>query len=142
MKTARIYQRPKNAMQSGRARTDRWILEFEPREPQRPDPLTGWAGSGDTANQVRLNFPTLEAAKDYATREGLAYHVIPAPERNFTWWSYRAQDWAASDRGRRLDHMWASPGLASQATAHRVLEPCRGWDRPSDHVPLILELEV
>ena len=61
---------------------------------------------------------------------------------NYTWWSYRALDWAASDRGRRLDHMWASPSLAPQATAHRVLEPCRGWERPSDHVPLILELEV
>ena len=67
---------------------------------------------------------------------------IPAPQRCFTWWSYRARDWAASDRGRRLDHMWASPQLAPQATAHRVLEPCRGWARPSDHVPLICELEI
>ena len=67
---------------------------------------------------------------------------IPAPQRCFTWWSYRARDWAASDRGRRLDHMWASPQLAPQARAHRVLEPCRGWARPSDHVPLICELEI
>jgi hypothetical protein len=79
MTAARIYQRPKNAMQSGRARTDHWILEFEPREQQRPDPLTGWAGSGDTRNQVKLGFPTLDAAKEYAEREGISYHVIPAP---------------------------------------------------------------
>jgi len=79
MKTARIYQRPKNAMQSGRANTGRWILEFAPSEQQIPDPLTGWAGSGDTASQLRLGFPTLEAAQAYATREGLAFHVIPAP---------------------------------------------------------------
>ena len=78
--TARIYQRPKNAMQSGRANTDRRILEFDPGERQVPDPLTGWAGSGDTSNQLRLGFPTLEAAKAYAEREGLAYHIVPAPE--------------------------------------------------------------
>ena len=88
MKTARIYQRPKNAMQSGRARTDRWILELEPAEKQRPDPLTGWAGSGDTDNQVRLGFPTVEAAKAYAERAGLAYHVVPAPERKLKLQAY------------------------------------------------------
>jgi hypothetical protein len=88
MKTARIYQRPKNAMQSGRARTDRWILEFEPAEKQRPDPLTGWAGSGDTANQVRLGFSSMEAAQAYAEREGYAYHVVPAPERKLKLQAY------------------------------------------------------
>ena len=72
----------------------------------------------------------------------LGRRFIPAPERNFTWWSYRAQDWAASDRGRRLDHLWASPSLAPQATAHRVLEACRNWERPSDHVPLVVELSL
>ena len=66
MAIARIYQRPKNAMQSGRAQTDRWVLEFEPAEAKRPDPLTGWAGSGDTREQVRLSFPTAEAAQAYA----------------------------------------------------------------------------
>jgi exodeoxyribonuclease-3 len=67
---------------------------------------------------------------------------VPAPERNFTWWSYRARDWAASDRGRRLDHMWVSPDAAGRVVSHKVLEPCRGWARPSDHVPLICELVI
>ncbi|WP_310469249.1 exodeoxyribonuclease III [Sphingomonas sp.] len=67
---------------------------------------------------------------------------VPAPERCFTWWSYRSLDYTQNDRGRRLDHMWASPELAGTVTGHRVLEPCRGWQRPSDHVPLICELEV
>ena len=88
MSTARIYQRPKNAMQSGRARTDRWVLDFAPGEAQRPDPLTGWAGSGDTRNQLRLSFPTLEAAKAYAEREGLAFTVVPAPERTLKLQAY------------------------------------------------------
>ena len=65
---------------------------------------------------------------------------IPAPTRNYTWWSYRSPDWTKNDRGRRLDHMWCSRALASQAVAHRVHEPCRNWERPSDHVPLVVEL--
>ena len=88
MPQARIYQRPKNAMQSGRANTDRWTLEFEPSEPQTPDPLTGWAGSRDTLNQVKLNFPTLDAAKAYADKQGLTYHVVPAPERTLKLQAY------------------------------------------------------
>jgi exodeoxyribonuclease-3 len=67
---------------------------------------------------------------------------VPAPERCFTWWSYRSPDWTRNDRGRRLDHMWASPALANHLAAHTVLEPCRSWARPSDHVPLICEIEI
>jgi len=71
----------------------------------------------------------------------LGRKFVPAPERLYTWWSYRAKDWAESDRGRRLDHMWASPAIADAAITHRVAEPCRGWTRPSDHVPLITEFQ-
>ena len=81
MPTARIYQRPKNAMQSGKYRTDNWVLEFEPAEAKQADPLTGWAGSGDTRDQVHMTFPTSDAAIAYAEREGLAFTVIPAPQR-------------------------------------------------------------
>jgi hypothetical protein len=88
MPTARIYQRPKNAMQSGRYRTDRWILEFEPAEAKRPDPLTGWAGSGDTREQVRLSFATAEAAQAYAEKAGLAFRVEPTPTRTLKLQSY------------------------------------------------------
>ncbi|MDR6787540.1 hypothetical protein J2Y58_000881 [Sphingomonas sp. BE138] len=88
MQTARIYQRPKNAMQSGKARTDHWQLEFEPGEPKRPDPLTGWAGSGDTRDQIRLSFPTCEAAVAYAEAQGLAYAVIPTPTKTLKLQSY------------------------------------------------------
>jgi exodeoxyribonuclease III len=71
----------------------------------------------------------------------LGRRFIPAPERNYTWWSYRARDWQQSDRGRRLDHVWASPDAARAATGHRVLEGARGWMRPSDHAPLITEFD-
>ncbi len=77
MTQAHIYQRVKNAMQSGRSRVGTWELLFEPTDAQRPDPLTGWAGSGDTRRQLRLSFPTLEAAQDYAKREGIEVtHVV------------------------------------------------------------------
>jgi len=80
--TAHIYQTPKNAMQSGKARTGTWVLEHEPAEAKRPDPLTGWAGSGDMRQQLRLTFPSLEAAKAYADSIGLDYHVtMPPPKR-------------------------------------------------------------
>lgn len=85
---ARIFQKPKNAMQSGRAGTQDWVLEFEPAAPKRADPLMGWAGSRDTQEQVRLAFPTLAAATAYAEREGLAYHVIPAPTRRLKLQAY------------------------------------------------------
>ena len=62
---------------------------------------------------------------------------VPAPGRCYTWWSYRNPNWQTNDKGRRLDHMWASPDLARQAVSHRVLEEARNWERPSDHVPLI-----
>jgi exodeoxyribonuclease-3 len=69
----------------------------------------------------------------------LGRKFVPAPERLFTWWSYRAKDWAASDRGRRLDHMWASPTLAGKAVGHEVHEVCRDWEKPSDHIPIVTE---
>ena len=70
---ARIFRRPKSAMQSGPAGQG-WRLEFEPAA-QRLDPLTGWAGSGDTRAQVRLDFPSKEAAMAYAQAQGLTFEV-------------------------------------------------------------------
>lgn len=81
MSHVRIYQKSKNAMQSGRSGTDRWLLEFEPTEAQRADPLMGWAGSGDTRRQLVLNFPTLEAAKAYAAGKGLVATVVQPPRK-------------------------------------------------------------
>lgn len=79
----------------------------------------------------------LQAANNWVD---LGRHFIPAPERLYTWWSYRAKDWKASDRGRRLDHMWASKDVAEKAISHRICEDCRNWLKPSDHIPLITEL--
>jgi exodeoxyribonuclease-3 len=80
----------------------------------------------------------LRAANDWID---LGRHFHPAPARLHTWWSYRAKDWAASDRGRRLDHMWASRDVAAQAIGHVVHEDCRSWLKPSDHVPIVTEFD-
>jgi exodeoxyribonuclease-3 len=61
---------------------------------------------------------------------------IPPEEKIFTWWSYRARDWDAADRGRRLDHVWSSADLAQGLAKIDVLRAARGWERPSDHVPV------
>ncbi|MDP2621799.1 MAG: exodeoxyribonuclease III [Hyphomicrobiales bacterium] len=66
---------------------------------------------------------------------------IPPEERLYTWWSYRAQDWEASDRGRRLDHIWASPGLAERVVTAEVIKQARGWPQPSDHAPVVVRLK-
>ncbi|HET9355378.1 MAG TPA: NADH dehydrogenase ubiquinone Fe-S protein 4 [Sphingomicrobium sp.] len=79
MTVARIVEEQRKTTQSGKARAGRWTLEFERTEGQRPDPLTGWAGSGDTKTQVRLVFDSKEAAVDFARRKGLEVHIVPAP---------------------------------------------------------------
>ncbi len=72
----------------------------------------------------------------------LMRQAIPEPEKIYTWWSYRAADWEASDRGRRLDHIWSSANLSPKLKGIEVLRHARGWDRPSDHVPVIATFEL
>ncbi len=85
---ARIFQRPKNAMQSGRARSDDWVLEFAPSEARRPDPLMGWAGSGDTQVQVVLTFAAQAEAQAYADKYGIAATVHSVPPRRLKLQAY------------------------------------------------------
>ena len=79
MTTARIVETQRNTTQSGKARDGRWTLEFEREQALRPDPLTGWAGSGDTRTQIRLGFDTCDEAVAYATKKGFDIHLVPAP---------------------------------------------------------------
>ena len=85
---ARLYQRPKSSMQSGRARTGQWLLEVEHDEPQRPDPLTGWPGSGATETQVQLKFDTREAALAYAEAHDLTVEIVPLGPRRLKLQAY------------------------------------------------------
>ncbi|MCQ0969458.1 exodeoxyribonuclease III (plasmid) [Paracoccus sp. TK19116] len=60
----------------------------------------------------------------------------------YSWWSYRSPDWDVADKGRRLDHIWASPDIANAGHASRVLRGMRGWERPSDHVPVLASFDL
>ena len=68
--------------------------------------------------------------------------IIPPEQKLFTWWSYRNRDWDASDRGRRLDHVWLTPALAPALRTAGVCREARGWEQPSDHVPVTVELAI
>ena len=80
---ARIFRPSKTAMQSGRAKGANWVLEFEPKDARRPDPLMGWTVTSDTeSSQVKLTFDTKEDAVRYAEAHGIAFQLIdPAPAK-------------------------------------------------------------
>jgi exodeoxyribonuclease-3 len=65
---------------------------------------------------------------------------VPAEQRLYSWWSYRARDWAASDRGRRLDHVWVTEPLAPALARAEIVKEARGWALPSDHVPIVIDI--
>ena len=74
----------------------------------------------------------------------VARRLVPENEKLYSWWSYRAKDWEASDRGRRLDHIWVTGALERSALAggreaFRVHKTARGWEKPSDHAPVTLD---
>jgi exodeoxyribonuclease-3 len=67
--------------------------------------------------------------------------IIPASEPLYSWWSYRARDWSAADKGRRLDHIWVTPGLAGRIRAAQVHRDVRGWEKTSDHAPVTVDID-
>lgn len=87
-KTVRIYRRPKNAMQSGRAQTAEFSLEFDPESPPSTDPVMGWHSSADTRAQLHLKFKTLPEALNYAKNNGLKALVVDNPSQSLKIQSY------------------------------------------------------
>jgi hypothetical protein len=75
-------------LQSGKARTHTWMLEYAPAEAKQPDPLTGWTGSGDTNEQLKLKFPSEATARAYAERNGIAYQVVTTPPKTLKLQAY------------------------------------------------------
>ena len=84
----------------------------------------------------------LETLRQEAGWVDAARHLTPEPEKIYTWWSYRAPDWQAANKGRRLDHIWVSPDLSGTLRAVDVARETRGWTRPSDHAPVTAILEL
>ena len=83
----------------------------------------------------------LTAAQDAGKWVDITRQDIPSGLL-YSWWSYRAKDWDAADKGRRLDHIWATPDIAGAGHGSRILRPVRGWDQPSDHVPVLASFDL
>jgi exodeoxyribonuclease-3 len=99
----------------------RQLLTIVSHTPVETEGLTGWLNTG-FADAVR--------------------HFVPHDEKHYTWWSYRNRDWRASDRGRRLDHVWVTPDLVPLLRRQTTLKDARDWPQTSDHVPVCVELDV
>ena len=87
----------------------------------------------------------LERIRQTCDFSDVARDLVPMEEKLYSWWSYRARDWRKANRGRRLDHIWASPAaktraLAGGREAFTIWEDVRGWEKPSDHAPVVLKL--
>ncbi len=101
----------------------------------------------DVVSHTPVEVDLLNAAISEGRWIDVARAVIPEPEKLYTWWSYRAKDWRASNRGRRLDHVWVTPALEKAALiegrrAFAIRDDCRDWERPSDHAPVMLTLAL
>lgn len=81
----------------------------------------------------------LQASADWIDTARL---FTPEDEKLYSWWSYRNRDWRKSNRGRRLDHIWATPALKDRIIGSQTLFDARDWEKPSDHVPVMLELSA
>lgn len=79
---------------------------------------------------------TLDTLRDMSKFTDLVRAHFPEPELLYSWWSYRSKDWAASDRGRRLDHIWGRGPIVEKLDHVEILREARGWEKPSDHVPI------
>ena len=133
---------------------ERLTAAMAARDPARPLLLAGdfniAPGEDDVWNHRHMlkvvSHTPVEIEAAARLKASLDFTDLPreaAPEgKLFTWWSYRAVDFRASNRGLRLDHLWASPGLARLASGARVHDHVRAWERPSDHVPVTVDLDV
>ncbi len=97
----------------------------------------------DVVSHTPIEVGKLAALRETRDWIDTARHFVPANQKLYSWWSYRAKDWQAADRGRRLDHIWITPDLGGALKSCTTLRAARGWEpKPSDHVPVIAELCV
>lgn len=96
----------------------------------------------DVVSHTPIEVEALTAWQQRGAWHDAVRHFVPADQKLYSWWSYRARDWEAADRGRRLDHVWVSPDLAGSLARHAILKAARGWEKASDHVPVMVELAL
>ena len=93
----------------------------------------------DVVSHTPVEVEALRAWQDAGFYDAIR-HFVPEDQKLYTWWSYRNRDWAASDRGRRLDHIWVTTDLVPALQSYTILREARDWTQPSDHVPVALTL--
>jgi exodeoxyribonuclease-3 len=89
----------------------------------------------------------IEVEKLLALRDGLdwvdvARHFVPQDQKLYSWWSYRNRNWRQSNRGRRLDHIWVTPLLKETLQSYQTHDYARDWEKPSDHVPIVAQMDI
>lgn len=95
----------------------------------------------DVVSHTPVETDLLKAAQAAFDWVDVTRRFVPESEKIYSWWSYRAADWQASDRGRRLDHVWVSQGLKDAVRSQKILKEARGWPQPSDHVPVVAVID-
>jgi exodeoxyribonuclease-3 len=96
----------------------------------------------DVVSHTPVETELLAAVLDSCDWHDVTRGFVPYDEKIYSWWSYRARDWAASNRGRRLDHIWVTQPLRQAVSDHVILKEARGWLRPSDHVPVMARITL
>ena len=94
----------------------------------------------NVVSHTEVEIEALEAVRKSGPWVDAVRRLVPPGETLFTWWSYRSPDWTVNNRGRRLDHVWVSGPVAPSLRRAEVFPHCRSWPKPSDHVPLMVEL--
>jgi exodeoxyribonuclease-3 len=96
----------------------------------------------DVVSHTPVETEAFETLRQEAGWTDAMRHLKPEPEKIYSWWSYRSPDWQSANKGRRLDHIWLSESLTPALRAVDITRETRGWERPSDHVPVTVVLEV
>ena len=98
------------------------LLKIVSHTPVETEGLNGVMAAGDWVDAIR--------------------HIHGPDEKLFSWWSYRSPNWQTNDRGRRLDHVWVTPDLSPALSEASILRDARSWEKPSDHVPVTVQLDL
>ena len=109
---------------------------------RRSRTTSGATSSCSTSSATRRSRPLLGTVKAAFDWTDVTREFVPQDEKIYSWWSYRAADWRASNRGRRLDHIWVGPALKGGLKSQAIITKMRGWQSASDHVPVVVEVEV
>ncbi len=96
----------------------------------------------DVVSHTPVEVEKLTAMQDSLKWHDAIRHFVPDDQKCYTWWSYRNRDWKKSNRGRRLDHIWVTKTLVPHLTGHDILAAARDWEKPSDHVPVMIDLDL